>query len=215
MINKIYLDMDDVLVDFESYISQQILSLLTDKSINHPSLTFLRSNVEKLGNLSTLGKALRSALNMKDSQLELNEMYQHLLKVSYIPIGENQAAWESLPTSSKAKELVGLSISLVGFENVNLLTAPLDKHCIRGKQVWIQNHFPEFTSKVIYNSQKHLWAFPDAILIDDRIKNIEAWNASGGKGILYQDHEEALSQIFTLFTKCEACLCDPCDCEDY
>lgn len=215
MINKIYLDMDDVLVDFESYISQQILSLLTDKSINHPSLTFLRSNVEKLGNLSTLGKALRSALNMKDSQLELNEMYKHLLKVSYIPISENQAAWESLPTSSKAKDLVDLSISLVGFENVNLLTAPLDKYCIKGKQVWIQNHFPEFTSKVIYNSQKHLWAFPDAILIDDRIKNIEAWNASGGKGILYQDHEEALSQIFTLFTKCEACLCDPCDCEDY
>ena len=117
--------MDDVLVDFESYINKQLLSLITNKLINHPSLTFLRVNVEKLGNLSNLAGALRIALNAKDSGLELTEISQHLLKISYIPITDNQTVWESLPISSKARELVTLSISLVGFENVNFLTAPL------------------------------------------------------------------------------------------
>lgn len=214
MISKIYLDMDDVLVDFESYIKKQLLSLLTDHSFQDDSLVFLRSNVDKLGNLSELGSLLRQALNTKDIGMELTPTLQHLLEAVYIPIEGNQSIWETLPISKHARELVSLSVSLVGFQNVNFLTSPVDKHCIRGKQIWIESYFPKFTSKTIYNSQKDLWAFPDAILIDDRIKNIQAWEASGGKGILYQDHNIALSQIFNLFSSCEVCLCDPCDCED-
>lgn len=54
------------------------------------------------------------------------------------------------------------------------------------KVVWVQTHYPDIAVHFgPYSHDKHTHCNIGDILIDDRLSNIEEWNAAGGVGILY------------------------------
>ena len=80
--------------------------------------------------------------------------------------------------------------------NPSLLSAPSSKESSRsGKHSWVKNNIPG--TKLILRSaeQKQEFAKPNAILIDDRLSNIEQWRAKGGIGILHTSVNQTIEQL--------------------
>lgn len=94
--------------------------------------------------------------------------------------------WRNLPESAEFEFLLRQSEALVGRENVCILTTPiLDPDCAAGKIEWIYNHCPKWLHRqYLIGPMKHMCARPDALLIDDSDKNVEAFRAHGGQAIL-------------------------------
>jgi hypothetical protein len=77
-----------------------------------------------------------------------------------------------------------------------LLSAPSREDSSRiGKHVWVKHKIPGTKLILRYASQKQELAEPNAILIDDREKNIEQWEAAGGIGILHTSAADTISQL--------------------
>jgi 5'(3')-deoxyribonucleotidase len=71
--------------------------------------------------------------------------------------------------------------------------------------VWDKNEWiKEYISPTVVvtctmtGSQKGMFAFEGSVLIDDRIKNIESWEANGGIGILHTSAAETIKELKTL-----------------
>ena len=94
--------------------------------------------------------------------------------------------WADVPPSEFFGYLLGMAESMVGQENVHFLTSPtLDADCLAGKADWIKRFAPKWMHRnFLIGPPKHLCAQPGAVLIDDADKNVDAFNAHGGKGIL-------------------------------
>ncbi len=94
--------------------------------------------------------------------------------------------WVTAPESDEFKSLLERCESLVGRENVCILTTPiLDPECLAGKLEWIHYHFPKWMHRqYLMGPQKYLLAGPDALLIDDSDRNVDAFRAAGGQAIL-------------------------------
>ena len=70
-------------------------------------------------------------------------------------------------------------------ENICLLTSPcLTPGGVEGKRAWIDNHMPRYKKQVLFGSCKKFCAHPDAVLFDDRDKNIREFQENFGEGIL-------------------------------
>lgn len=67
----------------------------------------------------------------------------------------------------------------------------------RHKEAWVRKHFSNKwkfkTGPFAVDKQKH--ARPGDVLIDDRERNIEQWNAAGGTGILHISTPATLKQL--------------------
>jgi 5'(3')-deoxyribonucleotidase len=68
--------------------------------------------------------------------------------------------------------------------------------------VWDKNEWiKEYISPTVVvtctmtGSQKGMFAFEGSVLIDDRIKNIESWEANGGIGILHTSAAETIKEL--------------------
>jgi hypothetical protein len=67
----------------------------------------------------------------------------------------------------------------------------------RQKDEWFDHHFSK-THRVVFTTSgpsKDKYASPDALLIDDTLKNIEAFAAKGGKTIHHTSASDTISQI--------------------
>ena len=54
-----------------------------------------------------------------------------------------------------------------------------------GKQLWIEKNIAAMEKRtIITNAAKSTFAAPDALLIDDRDKNVDEFRAAGGHAIL-------------------------------
>jgi len=96
--------------------------------------------------------------------------------------------WENLSVTPEAYELVSIAESAVGSDNVALLTtAPAyPDGSIAGKLLWVKQHFPQFFRKrVIFCRDKRFLASSDALLVDDRDRNVTDFINSGGHAILF------------------------------
>ena len=75
------------------------------------------------------------------------------------------------------------------------------KNSAHWKTVWLERHglLPTRKENIVYTSRKEKWAVgvngSPNILIDDKPKNIRAWNKKGGIGILYQANENSLEDL--------------------
>jgi len=77
--------------------------------------------------------------------------------------------------------------------NPNVLSAPSKNPlCIKGKRIWCTNEL-KMSTNVIIDKNKQKYATPSSILIDDLSKNINAWKAAGGIGILHTSPEKTIS----------------------
>lgn len=76
-----------------------------------------------------------------------------------------------------------------------LVSAPQDK------EHWVRTHLspmPE-VNLVHGGENKAVFATPHAVLIDDLPRNIDAWRAAGGIGILHCSAEQTLAELVSLF----------------
>lgn len=167
---KLFLDMDGVLADFVGSIS---------KAHNKPS---------PYTDPSTIGISL--------GLFDIEKIWGITIKQLFEP-SNNYDFWHKMDKTPEADELVKAAFKAVGSDNVAILTAPsISEWCVPGKRAWVRRHYPELVNKIIYGSAKEFLSGPDKILIDDRDKNIDAFNQAGGRGILIprlwnKDHELA------------------------
>ena len=80
-----------------------------------------------------------------------------------------------------------------------LLSAPSNRPDSRvAKHDWVNKHLPDV--KLILRNAKHKkdFAASDAILIDDRIDNVEDWIRSGGIGILHTSTKQTIKDLIKL-----------------
>lgn len=116
----------------------------------------------------------------------------------FIDIKHKLAFWVGIPPMQDAQRL----IDYVSKHNYEMLTAPsIKKESLMGKGLWIRNWakkglFPS-KPKVNYKSakNKHHFAAPNHILIDDKQSTIDSWNAAGGVGILHTSASNTINQL--------------------
>ena len=74
------------------------------------------------------------------------------------------------------------------------------------KNEWIKEHVsPTVVVTCTMNgSQKGMFAYKGSVLIDDRLKNIEAWESNGGIGILHIDADTTIKALKELRNEEEA-----------
>ena len=90
----------------------------------------------------------------------------------------------------------------VSKHDYEMLTAPsIKKESLMGKGLWIRNWAKKglFPSKPKVNykpaKNKHHFAAPNHILIDDKQSTIDSWNAAGGIGILHTSAGNTINQL--------------------
>lgn len=116
----------------------------------------------------------------------------------FIDVKHKLAFWVGIPPMQDAQRL----IDYVSKHNYEMLTAPsIKKESLMGKGLWIRNWakkglFPS-KPKVNYKSakNKHHFAAPNHILIDDKQSTIDSWNAAGGVGILHTSASNTINQL--------------------
>ena len=80
--------------------------------------------------------------------------------------------------------------------NPIILSAPSRNNESRyGKRIWKKRNMPDTKMILAYASDKQNYAKSNAILIDDRKKNIDQWKAAGGIGILHISAEDTIRQL--------------------
>lgn len=109
--------------------------------------------------------------------------------------------FEHLPKIPTTDLLIEYVIHETG--RYNICSKPLREHpneTIAGKNLWIEhNLFPAPKRKVFtLEKEKHAVRKDGTpnILIDDQMDNINAWNLSGGVGILYNGMEDDIKELF-------------------
>ncbi len=105
--------------------------------------------------------------------------------------------WATMPAYEGMKQFYN---DMKQFGNVRMLTAPtLSAGCYQGKAEWVDTQFGKWglNDLIICRAMdKHLLARPNHILIDDRQKNIDEWNAAGGIGILHTgDYADTMLRV--------------------
>ncbi|MDE1153470.1 MAG: hypothetical protein PW788_13115 [Micavibrio sp.] len=108
--------------------------------------------------------------------------------------------WSSMPVCNGARAFFD---GLAKIGPVRQLTAPiLNSDCFRGKAEWTVNFRPEQGRFALLDliicraDDKNLLARPNHILVDDRKKNVDAWVAAGGIGILHEgDFSETQKRV--------------------
>lgn len=70
--------------------------------------------------------------------------------------------------------------------HIAILSSP-SRHpnCIPGKSKWLDKHIGQNHLR-LFTPEKHKYACPNSILIDDMEKNITNWESAGGVGILFE-----------------------------
>lgn len=109
-------------------------------------------------------------------------------------VGSIKGFWEFMPWMPDGKELWN-AVKFLKQLTPTILTAPtFNTECKSGKLAWCKR---ELGAKVpvIIEKIKEKYASPDGILIDDRTKNIDAWKAAGGIGILHTSAAQSLSEL--------------------
>jgi len=92
--------------------------------------------------------------------------------------------WADLPRTPWADRLMEVILAKFPVSHICFLTMPvLDPQCAAGKMRWFKKHYPKF--KFLIGTSKKFCAGPGKYLIDDSDKNIDEFNAHGGKGILF------------------------------
>lgn len=94
--------------------------------------------------------------------------------------------WVDTPESEIFPWILHRAARFVGRENVCIATRPTKcPECAAGKVEWIHAHFPSWMHRqYAITPRKHLFARPDALLIDDVEENILDFEAGGGHGVL-------------------------------
>ena len=188
---KIFFDMDGVLVDFAGGAANAIMAAYDagDTSIKgiRRMLNYDGPDIE----LPITAEFLEQITTIKDSKGERTKWMKRVNDAVFSIVGSGgHPYWSSLPSLPGFQQMIEHAQGLVGVENVYVCTAPVkDKTggCESGKRQWIADNTSIPANQVYVTQDKPsvLNDFPGetCILIDDRIKYVNAWEAGGGIAI--------------------------------
>jgi len=102
-----------------------------------------------------------------------------------IDAGLDQEFWMDLPWMPYGRQFLGLLESLFGAEHICLLSFPsYSPDGPRGKIEWVRRELPQYEMRLILAMDKRFCASPDAILFDDKPRNVTEFREAGGQSIL-------------------------------
>lgn len=159
-IERIYLDIDDVLAD------------CTVEALRHMGV----HNYQREDH-PDVGRCIEDALfELTEVRLSPKQFWEHF----------NKRWWANLRLTDWCYELIHLAAQTVGKDEVYLLTTPTKcSDCHGGKFEWIEQHMPDWLKRQ-YNitPRKRCCAYPGAVLIDDADENADAFrnNRKPGPG---------------------------------
>ena len=100
----------------------------------------------------------------------------------------NKGLFKDLPPMTDMQDLMNYINNLGVYWEILTCTGKLNRQKVaKDKTAWIREHVDPNTviTCTFTGKQKAAYAEPGFVLIDDRKKNIDAWVAAGGIGILY------------------------------
>lgn len=141
---------------------------------------FLAGCSEMLGKPLTSDDAGHSEYDLRKEELTNKRLFRHL------PPMEDM--WDLLGYVRHTK-LPWEILTAAGLVNRELV--------VFDKNEWIREHVSPtvVVTCTITGSQKGMFAYEGSVLIDDRPKNIEAWEANGGIGIIHTSAAETIKEL--------------------
>lgn len=185
----IYLDMDGVIVDMANILAIETKKILSTKN-KYSKKFFKKHNIFDVNQVTP--SYLKDLFIKKDLGFDLTRSEKDLKNITYKPLSNNRTLWATLPPYQGAKNFV--TFLLENFK-VNILSSPVDEESIKGKEDWIEKHFPLVFERCIFETEKYIHAEANGILIDDRPKNIRLWREAGGIAIRHIDFETTIEEI--------------------
>lgn len=190
MINKVFLDLDDVLNDFTLTALQFVGCPVAARSF--------AAYDERWGfDIIQAVNALHPTKTWR-----LKEFWNSIPR----------SVWANLPKSEEFDQVLDFAINLVGRSNVCILTSPtLDPSCAAGKVEWIQRNMPaDMNRQYFIGPRKWFCAAPESLLIDDCECNTQLFKNHGGQAILFPrpwnskhnvNYRDNLTKEFNVFSR--------------
>ena len=196
----IYFDLDGVLADMESGLMQspevKALRVILDDLISSKF-----SSYEGLvdDDIKTKYKAELEA-NPESEVKELKKAFNKYTSKVF-SVAAKPGFYRNLPLMPGAVEMVKTAGDMSG-ELPNILSAPvgdendMNNPSVVEKKEWVAEHFGELVGEVIITIDKgRVVKDKNDILIDDRPKYVEKFEAAGGTAILYKNSDQATAEL--------------------
>lgn len=165
MINRIFLDLDDVLCDFTLSALQHVGCPVGPRDFDKYDPKWQFDII-----------AAANALHDNGRIFTPDEFWRSLPR----------SFWAGVQPSGICYWLIGACVGLVERDNVFILTCPTRyPDCIAGKLEWIQRFLPSWLhQQFLIGKPKFLCASPESLLIDDSDENVYIFRKRGGHAIL-------------------------------
>ena len=196
----IYFDLDGVLADMESGLMQspevKALRVILDDLISSKFASYeglvdddikSKYKAELEANPESEVKELKKAFNKYTSKV--------------FSVAAKPGFYRNLPLMPGAVEMVKTAGDMAG-ELPNILSAPvgdendMNNPSVVEKKEWVAEHFGDLVGEVIITIDKgRVVKDKNDILIDDRPKYVEKFEAAGGTAILYKNSDQATAEL--------------------
>jgi len=191
---QVYLDSDGVLADFDAGILSENPSLRTKQAFQDVLISSYFQEFLGLGHDEIKSRLAGHQTDPKRKEFKRN--FNEIQNIKYSIAGEANF-FLNLPVMPGAHDLFRGTHALTG-NLPHILTAPIDgdvMRCAREKEQWAFNNFSGLFNMFICEKNKHTYATPTSILIDDRRKYTNKFAEAGGIVILYKSAEQALEEL--------------------
>lgn len=184
-------DMDGVLADFDAGVDQDSRAVAA-RDVYRKML----DQFPEMKHLTDDEVKKRLAGTMVDSGMKaLKKAWNNYRQLKFMMTGK-QGFFLNLPPLPGAKEMLHRAAALTG-HMPGILTAPVDnpERCAEEKLAWMNKHFPGMFSSFHCTQDKHKFAHPNRILIDDRTKYTIPFESNGGVAILHKNPGDSMQKL--------------------
>lgn len=187
----VFFDMDGVLADFDKGINDSREFTAAREKLNE----LIRGTEFEFLNDDGLKQILKG--KQKDlNKIQIKKAFKEMDELRY-SLASVEGFFENLEPLPGAREMLVVAKELTG-KLPNILTAPIESSkelCEKEKKAWMEKHFSGMYNDFICKVEKYEEAKPNAILIDDRSKNIVPFIQHGGMGILHKNSSDTIKKL--------------------
>lgn len=187
----VYFDMDGVLAGFDQAVEG-------DQQNQKAKAEYLRvlKNFPEFQGLSDDEVKQRLSGPQADPGLKALKKAWNYYKERKYMTASRPGFFLNLPVLPGAVEMLQKAAQLTG-RKPSLLTAPMESspNCEEEKRQWAQQHFAGLFDNFICTQDKHKYANADSILIDDRTKYTNKFQAAGGMVVLHKNPADSMKQL--------------------
>jgi 5'(3')-deoxyribonucleotidase len=193
---NVYVDQDGVLADFDKGI--QTASQNAERA-REGYMKVLQNFPQFMSITDDELKARLSGAQQDPGMKALKKSWQNYRQLKFAIAGQ-PGFFLNLPEMPGAREMLARIGEMTG-KLPAILTAPIDGNtdrCEQEKRQWMQNHFPGMYGNFICSQDKAAYANANSILIDDRTKYTNKFQAAGGIAILHTDPKDTIQKLENL-----------------